>query len=60
MSQRIVQETLALAEKANFYLISVGECDERAFLFENRYLSALELSEPPESRRRGRYDGQIL
>jgi DNA-binding transcriptional regulator LsrR (DeoR family) len=45
MSQRIVQETLALAEKANFYLISVGECDERAFLFENRYLSALELSE---------------
>ena len=45
MSQRIVQETLALAEKANFYLISVGECDERAFLFENRYLSAQELNE---------------
>src|ERR1700751_5145503 len=45
MSQRIVQETLALAEKANFYLISVGECDERAFLFENRYLLAQELNE---------------
>ncbi|MBV8813205.1 MAG: sugar-binding transcriptional regulator [Verrucomicrobia bacterium] len=45
MSQRIVQETLALGEKANFYMISVGECDERAFLFENRYLSAEELAE---------------
>src|SRR5258708_31582518 len=45
MSQKIVQETLALAENANFYLISVGECDERAFLFEHRYLSTQELNE---------------
>ena len=45
MSQRTVQEALTLASRADFFLISLGECDENAFLFENRYLSAEELAE---------------
>lgn len=45
MSQRVVREALALAARADFFLISLGECDENAFLFENRYLSAEELTQ---------------
>ena len=45
MSQRIVQEALALAARANFFLLSLSECDENTFLFENGFLSVEELAE---------------
>ena len=44
MSQRIVQEALALAARASLHFISLGECDRNGFLFEGGYLSAQELS----------------
>ncbi len=43
MSQRIFQETLALAEKATFYLISLGQYDEQSPLFKQGHLSNAEL-----------------
>jgi DNA-binding transcriptional regulator LsrR (DeoR family) len=45
MSQRIFKETLALAEQANFYLATLGPCDEHSLLFRHRYLSGLELQD---------------
>ncbi len=43
MSQTIFQETLALAEKATFYLASLGQCDEHSPLFKQQHLSSTEL-----------------
>ena len=43
MSQSIFQETLALAQKATFYLLSFGQCDEQSLLFKQRHLSSVEL-----------------
>ena len=43
MSQSIFQGTLALAEKATFYLLSFGQCDENSLLFKQRHLSSAEL-----------------
>ncbi len=45
MSQRIVQEALALAARAEVHFISLGECDSNGFLFEGGYLSAQELAD---------------
>jgi len=45
MSQRIFKETLALAEQANFYIVTFGPCDEHSLLFKHRYLSGLELQD---------------
>jgi len=36
---------LALAEQANFYLATLGPCDEHSLLFKHRYLSGLELQD---------------
>ena len=44
MSQRIVQEALALAARAELHFISLGECDSNGFLFEGGYLSPQELA----------------
>ena len=43
MSQRTVAEALALAGSADFYIISVGELSEAAFLRKQAMLSAAEL-----------------
>jgi DNA-binding transcriptional regulator LsrR (DeoR family) len=43
MSQRIFKETLALAERADFYMVSMGQCDEYSPLFKHRLLSGIEL-----------------
>ena len=45
MSQRIFKETLALAEQANFYIVTFGPCDEHSLLFKHRYLSGIELQD---------------
>jgi DNA-binding transcriptional regulator LsrR (DeoR family) len=45
MSQRIFKETLALAEQANFYIVTFGPCDEHSLLFRHRYLSGIELQD---------------
>ena len=45
MSQRVFKQTLALAEQASFYIVSVGQCDEYSSLFRNRLLSPMELQE---------------
>ena len=45
MSQRIVKETLALAEQASFYMATFGPCDEHSLLFKQRYLSGVELQD---------------
>ena len=45
MSQRIFKETLALAEQASFYMATFGPCDEHSLLFEQRYLSGVELQD---------------
>jgi DNA-binding transcriptional regulator LsrR (DeoR family) len=43
-SQRIVQETLALARRADFYIVSLGECDAGSFLYRNRLISEADLA----------------
>ena len=45
MAQRSVQESLKLAARADFFFISIGECDQNGFLFKNGFLSARELKE---------------
>jgi DNA-binding transcriptional regulator LsrR (DeoR family) len=50
MSQRIFKETLALAEQANFYIVTFGPCDEHSLLFRHRYLSGIE---PQDLKRAG-------
>jgi len=45
MSQRVFKETLALAEQANFYMVTLGQCDEHGLLFRHRYLSGIELQD---------------
>ncbi|HEY5741169.1 MAG TPA: sugar-binding domain-containing protein, partial [Terrimicrobiaceae bacterium] len=45
MSQRIFKETLALAEQANFFIVTFGPCDEHSLLFRHRYLSGIELQD---------------
>lgn len=45
MSQRVFKETLALAEQANFYLVTLGQCDEYSLLFRHRLLSGIELQD---------------
>jgi DNA-binding transcriptional regulator LsrR (DeoR family) len=43
LSQQSVQESLALARSADFYIISVGECDEGSLLFQRGLISGEEL-----------------
>ena len=38
LSQRTVQETLELARLANFYVISLGECDKQSLLYRNKMI----------------------
>jgi DNA-binding transcriptional regulator LsrR (DeoR family) len=45
MSQRIFKETLALAEQANFFMVTFGPCDEHSLLFRHRYLSGIEMQD---------------
>jgi DNA-binding transcriptional regulator LsrR (DeoR family) len=45
MSQRVFKHTLALAEQASFYLVTLGQCDEYSLLFRHRLLSGIELQE---------------
>ena len=45
MSQRVFKQTLALAEQASFYIVSLGQCDEYSSLFRNRLLSAMDLQD---------------
>ena len=45
MAQRSVQEALGLAARADFFFMSMGECDQNGFLFKNGFLSARELTE---------------
>ena len=45
MAQRSVQEALGLAARADFFVLSMGECDQNGFLFKNGFLSARELEE---------------
>jgi DNA-binding transcriptional regulator LsrR (DeoR family) len=45
MSQRVFKQTLALAEQASFYVVTLGQCDEYSLLFRNRLLSGLELQD---------------
>jgi len=44
LSQQSVQESLALARAADFYVISVGECDEGSLLSQRGLISREELS----------------
>ena len=43
MSQRVFKQTLALAEQASFYIVTLGQCDEYSLLFRYRLLSGIEL-----------------
>lgn len=45
MAQRSVQDALGLAARADFFFMSMGECDQNGFLFKNGFLSARELKE---------------
>ncbi len=45
MSQRVFKQTLALAEQASFYVVTLGQCDEYSLLFRHRLLSGLELQD---------------
>ena len=45
MSQRVFKQTLALAEQASFYLVTLGQCDEYSLLFRHRLLSGIELQD---------------
>ena len=42
-SQTVFQETAALAQKATFYLVSLGRFDENSPLFKQRHLSAADV-----------------
>ena len=43
MSQTVFQETVALAQKATFFLISLGRFDENSPLYKQRHLSAADV-----------------
>jgi DNA-binding transcriptional regulator LsrR (DeoR family) len=45
MSQRVFKQTLALAEQASFYRVTLGQCDEYSLLFRDRLLSGIELQD---------------
>ncbi len=45
MSQRVFKQTLALAEQANFYIVTLGQCDEYSLLFRHRLVSGIELQD---------------
>ena len=45
MAQRSVQDALGLAARADFFFMSMGECDQNGFLFKNGFLSARELKD---------------
>jgi DNA-binding transcriptional regulator LsrR (DeoR family) len=45
MSQRVFKQTLALAEQASFYMVTLGQCDEYSLLFRHRLLSGIELQD---------------
>ena len=45
MSQRVFKQTLALAEQASFYIVTLGQCDEYSLLFRHRLLSGIELQD---------------
>jgi DNA-binding transcriptional regulator LsrR (DeoR family) len=45
MSQRVFKQTLALAEQASFYIVTLGQCDEYSLLFRHRLLSGMELQD---------------
>ncbi len=45
MSQRVFKETLALAERASFYIVTLGQCDEYSLLFRHHLLSGIELQD---------------